>query len=929
MADKTQVNTSTDNAEKSNSEYLIQQVIDSSQASINKNKSNDVLLELVKDISNGNMDRATARLEAFEKLGKCNLLQLYEIPAQQGETLLHLAIRSQDNIEFVKKLSTLCPDLLLMGREQSQEFCGQTALHMAITKGNKEAIKAMLKVGRKSKKFKMSTLLNICATGSRFVNTVMMGQLPLTVAALGGDTGIVDLLIKYGADLHTQNKEEDTVFHSLVKYAATYPEKVIGVIQMVRHIHIKINSDFHEYLDTEMHRHTYSFLWFLKNKDNLTPLQLAAKHGVTELFAEILNIKDVYCYISANDGLFDVKEYDVTEIDTVSIIRLWQSQKQPKSISRKIQGISRNVLQSNETSCSVCCSYPETESILEMLFRRNYDSKDAYRIIELPPVQYIIKTKWSTYQRFFFSWMILHYAFMALLTIFSVYNVELGFPSAHGNNATTLSKEFVYGFRWVSLGAGVFYGFIAICLLIAKFRKTNIKDYIKHNLEYIIPMMILSITLIIDVLWSIVEDHDSIPIIIALISGWWLNIFFLSPFQEFSFFTELIKRVITGDLIRFGLVILFGLFSFTAGMYIVFRGTDKEDFLSYGRTMMAMLKLGIGIDDIGVLYSARNPGAAITIFIVFTTFTYILMLNALIAMMSQTCSSVSEDRFPLWRIQQLSVILVIEDIMCLCCFQNILSSAGIKKEVRGLDPITKQRKYEDRYFLEIHSLQMEYATAEEKNRVQKKTNDSYYFANVIDSVVANNELQKQDKKAQMNDADHFSDDVDSVMTKNEVQMHDKETQTLQDNKDNKKCKRKKSNTKTPRSSLNMVDGVMTNNGIISSRIPVGSITEIDVDKEIPLLNAGIEPPYSWTKNIRKEKVSPEEPDARRKNKKLSSTSQKKKYLSESDSEIQDQLSANMNSSTRTMFLARSQQRSLKPQRKKEQLTCEIRTLTDH
>lgn len=71
------------------------------------------------------------------------------------------------------------------------------------------------------------------------------------------------------------------------------------------------------------------------------------------------------------------------------------------------------------------------------------------------------------------------------------------------------------------------------------------------------------------------------------------------------------------------------------------------------------------------------------------------MLNALIAMMSQTCSNVSEDRFPLWRIQQLSVILVIEDIMCLCCFQNILSS--IKKKVCGLDPITKQRKFEERY----------------------------------------------------------------------------------------------------------------------------------------------------------------------------------------------------------------------------------------
>lgn len=109
----------------------------------------------------------------------------------------------------------------------------------------------------------------------------MMGQLPLTVAALVGDTEIVeivDLLIKNKADLHAQTKEEDTVFHSLVKYAAIYPDKVIGVIQMVRHIHNKIKSDFHEYLDTEMHRHTYSFLWFLRNKDNLTPLQLAAKN---------------------------------------------------------------------------------------------------------------------------------------------------------------------------------------------------------------------------------------------------------------------------------------------------------------------------------------------------------------------------------------------------------------------------------------------------------------------------------------------------------------------------------------------------------------------------------------------------------------------------------------------------------------------------
>lgn len=42
-----------------------------------------------------------------------------------------------------------------------------------------------------------------------------------------------------------------------------------------------------------------------------------------KFFEKIFNIKDVYCYISVNDGLFDVKEYDVMEIDIVSIICLW------------------------------------------------------------------------------------------------------------------------------------------------------------------------------------------------------------------------------------------------------------------------------------------------------------------------------------------------------------------------------------------------------------------------------------------------------------------------------------------------------------------------------------------------------------------------------------------------------------------------------
>lgn len=250
-------------------------------------------------------------------------------------------------------------------------------------------------------------------------------------------------------------------------------------------------------------------------------------------------------------------------------------------------------------------------------------------------------------------------------------------------------------------------------------------------------MMILAVSMIVDVLWSIAEEHDNIPLIVAVICGWWLNVFFLSPIKYFSFFTELIKRVIIGDLIRFGLVIVFILVSFSAGMFIAFRGTEKEDFASFSSTMMAMFKLGVGIEYISVISSARIPVVATVIFIVFTVFTYLLMLNALIAMMSQTCSLVLEEQYPQWRLQQLSVVLFIEDILCLCCFHKSMFSVGSKIPTIRYDPITKQMKQEDRYYLEIHSLQMEYATAEEKIRVKKKSNEIQTLLLQSDEQLAN------------------------------------------------------------------------------------------------------------------------------------------------------------------------------------------------
>lgn len=100
---------------------------------INDNDMGTFLDGLAKDIRNGDTESATIRLDTLEKMGKPNWLRMYQNPEQQGETLLHLAIKDQDDENLVTKLSELCPNLLLMAREQSEEFNGQTVLHMLVS----------------------------------------------------------------------------------------------------------------------------------------------------------------------------------------------------------------------------------------------------------------------------------------------------------------------------------------------------------------------------------------------------------------------------------------------------------------------------------------------------------------------------------------------------------------------------------------------------------------------------------------------------------------------------------------------------------------------------------------------------------------------------------------------------------------------------
>jgi hypothetical protein len=53
----------------------------------------------------------------------------------------------------------------------------------------------------------------------------------------------------------------------------------------------------------------------------------------------------------------------------------------------------------------------------------------------------------------------------------------------------------------------------------------------------------------------------------------------------------------------------------------------------------------LGLGDIEFLNQARIPGLAIALYVIFVILTYVLLINSLIAMMSQTCAVVVPSMF--------------------------------------------------------------------------------------------------------------------------------------------------------------------------------------------------------------------------------------------------------------------------------------------
>ncbi|OWF39932.1 Transient receptor potential cation channel subfamily V member 6 [Mizuhopecten yessoensis] len=691
---------------------------------------------------------------------------------ETDETLLHICLmhNSEENVACIIHILAICPDLLMVPRF-SMAFAGQTPLHIAVVTGNVQACEEILNVAERSK-VKLRALMNARATGKIFNNSVMMGQIPLFVSALTFKENIVDLLLRRGASLFVRNGKGDNVFHTIIKYIVINRNKLADARRMITFLHKKvvvenqkrhsrrkqrrydkhsrnendgrIKSSFDEGTNPEKTENTSDKdlrqIWYMKNNHNLTSLQLAAKYGLVEIFIQILNLPSVYCFENKNDGLFDEKHYDITEVDSITN---YKSQ----------------LLSGEQTVRPFNFKGVKSESVFEMMFGNKMRPKDIVEITEIPPLRGLIKLKWELYSKMFFAWMAIHLIFIILLSAYTVNLSELKFnPSNSGSTAESMPSphqvNYVNLCMWSSFVYGLVYVVLGVTAIIPKFLQPNAKLYWKCNMDYISILMICGMGLLADIIWQFVDyEHNRVPLLISVLTGWWFNLFFLRGLKMFSFFTVMIKRVIFGDFLRFSVIIAFQLISFSASVHTMYQGknvpsiesnVDEPSYTkSFDTSLFTMFNLMLGIGGINSTKVARSTWLTNSLYVVYILSTYILLVNALIAMMSSTCSFILQNKFSEWRIQQLSVILMLENCLhvILSYYDPVTRSEIIKeKRKKVYDPVTKTFTTQVRYLLDMKTLQndmieMKAEDIEEITEAQQKRNQESLNNNINKNIL--------------------------------------------------------------------------------------------------------------------------------------------------------------------------------------------------
>ncbi|XP_073728124.1 transient receptor potential cation channel subfamily V member 6 [Misgurnus anguillicaudatus] len=540
---------------------------------------------------------------------------------------------------------------------------GETALHVAMMNDNFEAAVALMDGAPElinepmtSELFQGLTALHIAAVNQN-VNLVRelisrgadvtaprvtgmyfrkrrggllyFGEHILAFASCVGNEEIISMLIKAGANIRAQDSLGNTALHLLVLQPNKTTACQIFDMLMMR--------------DAEMD-HAVP-LDMIPNYRGHTPFKLAAKEGNLVAFQHLVNRRRV---IQWSLGPLSSNLYDLTEID----------------------------------------SRGDNLSVLEIIV--SSQKKEARKILELTPVQQLVRLKWNIYGKHYFRFLMLVYlVYISIFTVCCIYRPLKDLPEnytlADNDKTIKMQKTFMENYqthadhtRLIGEISSVIGAIIILLLEIPSILRVGAKRYFGQSAlggPFHVTLVCYACLVVILCVQRVSGlDGEAVVMAWSLVLGWSNVMYFARGFEMLGPYVIVIQKTIFGDLTKFMWLSLIFLIGFSSALWMVYM-TQSPDaipaYRSFPISLFSQFELSIGLIDLPVDHTIYTHPVVHCLHVCFSVVSYILLFNLLIAMMSDTQWRVTQERDELWRVQVVATTLMLERRFPLCLWPRL------------------------------------------------------------------------------------------------------------------------------------------------------------------------------------------------------------------------------------------------------------------
>ncbi|KAM4693731.1 transient receptor potential cation channel subfamily V member 6-like isoform 2-T2 [Discoglossus pictus] len=180
------------------------------------------------------------------------------------------------------------------------------------------------------------------------------------------------------------------------------------------------------------------------------------------------------------------------------------------------------------------------------------------------------------------------------------------------------------------------------------------------------------------------NEDETVVMSLALICAWCNVIYFARGFKLLGPLCIMIQKMILGDLLRFCIILITVLIGFAAAFYIHFQTVNVAlfpYFCTFPVTLFTLFQLMMGLDNLPIPSDVNMPKMIMVLYMVYMFFAFVLLLNLLIALMTDTHFRVNKERNILWRAQIAATTIMLERIVPSWLWPR----TGIPGEILGLE----------------------------------------------------------------------------------------------------------------------------------------------------------------------------------------------------------------------------------------------------